>query len=117
MINPSTTFHDIYPLQKPATAEVHWTVRPDLPYFNGHFPNTPILPAIAIIEASTHLLQRALENPQLKAKAVLNAKFMSPILPEQKLKITWKSLADDEWQLDWSDETTEKLLATLSIQL
>jgi 3-hydroxymyristoyl/3-hydroxydecanoyl-(acyl carrier protein) dehydratase len=94
-----------------------WTVPGDLPYLQGHFPDSPILPAIAIIDASTVLLQRATQRAQVQLEAVTSAKFMSPIVPGQKLRIEVSSSEPTEWRVEWLDEDTHAKLASLQLTL
>lgn len=119
MIRPAQVFKNIYaasPLAAPVAAQVEWTVSPDLPYLNGHFPQTPILPAIAIIDASTYLLQCALGR-ELTVKAIVSAKFLSPIVPGQVVRIEFEPADNGVWSLDWKEASSDRILASLSLQL
>jgi 3-hydroxymyristoyl/3-hydroxydecanoyl-(acyl carrier protein) dehydratase len=119
MIQPEIVFKNMYPAGSERPQALTWKVDPQLPYFNGHFPQTPILPAIAIVDASTYLLQCALGRPDLAVQAVTVAKFMSPIVPDQTVHIELHKEAEKEWQIDWKDGSTSagRLLATLRVQL
>lgn len=118
MIEPKRVFADIMKgkvSENGPVRSVEWTVPRDLPYFNGHFPQSPIFPAVGITDASFVLLQKALEKPDLKLKAVPLAKFVSLITPEQKVRIEWQALAEHEWQFEWKEAGTDRLLATLRL--
>lgn len=119
MIRPEVVFKNIYQASASPAQSVEWTVNGDLPYFNGHFPQNPILPAIAIVDASTYLLQRALNQPQLKVKTISVAKFLSPIVPGQTVHISWQKHGEQEWQIEWKENSASgsRLLATLRVQL
>ena len=119
MIQPAVVFKSMYPEGSARPMAVDWKVDPSLPYFNGHFPGTPILPAIAIVDASTYVLQRALGEPGLRLKAVAVAKFLSPIQPNQQVHIELQKQGEKEWQIEWTDtaQAEPKLLATLRVQL
>ena len=119
MIAPEQIFaplHVEFVNEKAPSFTVEWTVSQSLPYLDGHFPGTPILPAIAIVDASTYILQRALQQPHLKLKSITMAKFLSPIRPGQKLRIACDRLVDLGWQLKWAD-SEGKVLASLSVHL
>lgn len=119
MIQAREVFKGMYPEGPARPQSIVWKVEEDLPYFNGHFPGTPILPAIAIIDASTYVLQRALDQSNLRLKAITAAKFMSPILPNQTVRIELQKQNETTWDIEWTDgaEPTPRLLATLCVQL
>ena len=117
MIQPDQVFKT---LKSPVGAPPHvvdWTVPSDLPYLQGHFPDQPILPAIAIIDASTYLLQCALEQPGLAVKAVANAKFLSPIVPGTQVQIQMTAISEREWTIDWLEAGSRRELASLTLAL
>jgi 3-hydroxymyristoyl/3-hydroxydecanoyl-(acyl carrier protein) dehydratase len=118
MLEPSKIFAGILEgaLEKNGdVTAVTWTVPHDLPYFNGHFPQSPIFPAVGIIDASLVLLQKALSQPALVLKSVPLAKFLSPITPDQPVRIEWKTGGEGEWQIEWKEPSTQRLLATLRL--
>ena len=114
MICPAEAFAD---LQPHAPGQATWTVRPDLPYLEGHFPGNPILPAIAIIDASAYLLQQDLGVKKWTVKSVMSAKFMSPIMPGQTVQIAWQLVSEGVWKVNWSNEDSSKALAKLNLLL
>jgi len=63
------------------------------PFFVGHFPERPIMPAVLIIEAMAQvggvLLLSTVDNPEEKLvyfMAIDNAKFRKPVLPGDQLR-------------------------------
>jgi 3-hydroxymyristoyl/3-hydroxydecanoyl-(acyl carrier protein) dehydratase len=75
-----------------------WEVPADLSYFDGHFPGNPVLPGIAIIDASLEAirLERGMEEPPYVRK-VDSAKFTQVIQPGHIVDleivenvVTWK---------------------------
>ena len=50
------------------------------PLFAGHFPDTPILPGVAFIDATVALASRAL-GKRLRLSAVKSVKFTRPLPP------------------------------------
>ena len=120
MICPKEVFANLFPIPERGGLEALftlWKVNGDLPYFNGHFPQSPILPAVAIVDISTYVLQRSLRQPDLKLRSVLMAKFLSPIEPGQEIRLEWEAVRGSEWLIKWKDATTGKLLANLSVDL
>lgn len=64
------------------------------PFFQGHFPNEPIMPGTLVIEAmaqtSTFLFYQADQKPQklnFYLGIVKDVRFFKPVLPESELKI------------------------------
>ena len=64
------------------------------PFFQGHFPNQPVLPGVLTIEmmaqAGSFLILSQVKNPLSKNmffSAVEKARFTKPIIPGDKLKI------------------------------
>lgn len=70
------------------------------PHFQGHFPQSPIMPGVLIIEAiaqSAALFAVKTLGANAKGKLVYfmsidNAKFRKPVIPGDSLKITVKKL-------------------------
>jgi UDP-3-O-[3-hydroxymyristoyl] N-acetylglucosamine deacetylase/3-hydroxyacyl-[acyl-carrier-protein] dehydratase len=63
------------------------------PFFEGHFPGHPIMPAVLIIEAMAQvggvLLLSTVDNPEDKLvyfMGIDNAKFRKPVLPGDQLR-------------------------------
>jgi len=59
------------------------------PFFNGHFPNHPIMPGVLILEAMAQtggiMLLNSFENPEELVAyfaSINNVKFRKPVFPE-----------------------------------
>jgi 3-hydroxymyristoyl/3-hydroxydecanoyl-(acyl carrier protein) dehydratase len=65
---------------------MHWTVPLDHPVFAGHFPGTPIVPGVMLLDAVLHAIAAstgiALDTCELGA-----VKFLSPAKPGDELVI------------------------------
>ena len=88
MIEPEH-FFDFGPVTQgpsPGSYTTVWTVRYDLPYFEGHFPGHPVLPAIAVIDASLVALQAAVGEKTGSWK-ILSGKFTNKLNEHNDIKI------------------------------
>lgn len=117
MISANQVFANIQIEGAGTLAHVVWKIPADLPYLNGHFPQTPIFPAVGIVDASTVILQKALQLESLRVKSVVAAKFLSPITPDQIVRIDWHKVSETEWQVEWKENSTARKLATLNLQV
>lgn len=102
------------PGERPFTTE--WTVPADLPYFDGHFPQNPVFPAVGILDASVFYLQSVLGQWDLELVGIVNAKFLNPIAPGQRVSVEIRRDKINAWQVDWTDVETQKPLAALALQ-
>jgi 3-hydroxyacyl-[acyl-carrier-protein] dehydratase len=97
---------------------VRGKISSDSPYLNGHFPGMPVFPAVGIVDASLHFVKLVTRRADLQLAGLPHAKFISPIAPEQDLRIEIKALDErNTWQLDWKDEPSSKALATLRLSV
>lgn len=67
-----------------AEAEFRWFVPADHPAFPGHFPGRPIVPGVVLLDRAILFAGELLGRPGL-AWQVGNAKFFSPVAPEEAL--------------------------------
>lgn len=95
------------------TVEGLWNARQDDPFFNGHFPGRPILPAVATIQHAFHFLKDQLHTPGLKLVEVKSAKFASPIVPNMSVKMKAAQLNPKEWEMELIESDSEKEIAQL----
>jgi 3-hydroxymyristoyl/3-hydroxydecanoyl-(acyl carrier protein) dehydratase len=120
MFNEQTYFKDLYTKEAAGEGPPYhtvWTLPADFPLLDGHFPGTPIFPAVGIVDATLHFLKGVTKDPGAYIKNLSSAKFMSPITPDLTVRLELKPLSEKEWQADWKEAGTEKLLATLRVQL
>jgi 3-hydroxymyristoyl/3-hydroxydecanoyl-(acyl carrier protein) dehydratase len=78
-----------------------WQVPASLPFFAGHFPRQPIMPASAILEACQCLA--ALVQPTTKFLKIKNAKFKNAVRPGESVEIGIKivNAEETEWTMTW----------------
>ncbi len=117
MINPSSTFEiDSITLIKNANGwRCNWTAHEKLPYFDGHFPEHPILPAIAIIDLNLELIKKITSNPNLLVAHIATAKFLTPIFPNEIVSIHLNKLNDLNWEIIWN--RLEKKVVSIKLTL
>ena len=70
------------------TLAVRFAYPHDVIFFQGHFPNAPILPGVAQLFTVRHFIQQAF-NVQVDG-AIKRLKFQQPILPKQEVCLTVK---------------------------
>lgn len=64
----------------------HWTVPLDHPAFAGHFPGTPILPGVTLLDTVLHTIAAA-TGLALNVCEINSVKFLSPASPGDELLI------------------------------
>ncbi len=66
-------------------------IEPDHPAFAGHFPGTPILPGVVLLDAVIHVVTEARRASSAVASGtcqIQSAKFLSPVGPGETLTIS-----------------------------
>jgi 3-hydroxymyristoyl/3-hydroxydecanoyl-(acyl carrier protein) dehydratase len=64
----------------------HWTVPPDHPAFAGHFPGTPILPGVVLLDVALQIIAKT-SGIALDLCEISTVKFLSPASPGDELLI------------------------------
>jgi len=65
---------------------IHWTVPLDHPAFAGHFPGTPVLPGVVLLDAVLRATAAA-TGIALDLCEISSVKFLSPASPGDELVI------------------------------
>lgn len=80
--------------------EIELVVASGHPAFAGHFPGSPILPGVVVLDAAVHAVLQAaraaglaVEDNTAGACEISSAKFLSPIGPGETLTLCYRSLA------------------------
>ena len=91
------------------------------PYFNGHFPNKPIMPGVLIIEAMAQTaaifvidgLKEGADNKAVYFMSIDSARFRMPVTPGDmmKLKIFKRHSRGNVWKFDGEAYVEENLVA------
>lgn len=92
-----------------------WKVNGELPFFEGHFPGNPILPAVCIIDISLHLV--SLSNPQISLQEIniKRSKFMAMVHPGQDVELTAESTDEKSWKVLWKSASDQQKLAQVNL--
>ncbi len=64
----------------------HWTVAPDHPVFAGHFPGTPIVPGVMLLDTALHAIAAA-TGIALDTCEIGSVKFLARANPGEELVI------------------------------
>lgn len=78
----------------------------------------PIVPAVAIVDASLEFIKQASGLSKLDLKGVKSAKFLNPVIPDLEVEIEARAVNENEWMVEWKTRTEPNsmhLLARLSL--
>lgn len=93
---PFQMIEKVIELEKDVSATGIKNVSVNEPYFMGHFPGTPIMPGVLIIESCAQLCSLVIDCDGVKEDDVYvllkvdNFKFIKPVIPGDTLVITVK---------------------------
>lgn len=94
-----------------------WTVPTDpneVPYFTGHFPGRPVLPAVAVLDATLACLRQATGETRALA-SVVSAKFTAVIEPGRAIRVRATQSSPNEWTATWTDRDRDERLAEVRL--
>ena len=69
------------------TADLQFSIAADHPCLAGHFPGRPIVPAVVLLDQILNLAREQFAGLG-PLRAVSMAKFMQPVLPEQRVTVS-----------------------------
>lgn len=78
------------------------TIPADHPAFAGHFPGTPIVPGVVLLDEALFAIQSA-DGLALEACRIASAKFFHPVGPGAVLVVRHQTLANGSIQFDIMD--------------
>ncbi len=71
-----------------------------LPYFEGHFPENPILPGVAMIDLTVEALKVHCEESR-PLVGLRSAKYLGLVQPKHAVSLEISRNSPDEWQVVW----------------
>jgi 3-hydroxyacyl-[acyl-carrier-protein] dehydratase len=75
------------------------TIPDDHPAFAGHFPGTPVVPGVVLLDEALFAIQSA-DGLSLDACRIASAKFFHPVGPGAVLVVRHQTLANGSIQFD-----------------
>ena len=84
-------------------------VAADHPAYAGHFPGRPILPGVVLLDEAL-LALAALHGAATASGEIKSAKFLSPVLPGESLRLDYSSTATGGFRFEL--KATERVVAS-----
>jgi 3-hydroxymyristoyl/3-hydroxydecanoyl-(acyl carrier protein) dehydratase len=81
------------------TIAAHWTVPLNHPAFPGHFPGTPILPGVVLLDTALHAIAADI-GIELDQCEIGSVKFLSPVTAGEELVIQYDITASNTIRFD-----------------
>lgn len=101
--------------ERERAVELDLSLPDDLFYFQGHFPDQPVLPGVTQIDWAVRFADRHLAT-QIGAARIFQVKFRSIIRPDTKLTLVLE-LAEDGSRLRFEYRNQENVLSSGAIRL
>jgi 3-hydroxymyristoyl/3-hydroxydecanoyl-(acyl carrier protein) dehydratase len=94
-------------------SELSWTLLPDHPVFEGHFPGHPIVPGVLLLDFALREIERVHGAP-IKGWRVASAKFLHAVTPPCRLACRLSSAASAQALpvVQFEIESDERIVAT-----
>lgn len=105
VINPDLEFKWNWLENELATGQLRaqWDVPATLAYLEGHFPEFPVVPGVALLDATVEALKNGLSQDGLELKRVYSAKFLRPVTPGLRLQIQLFRIGNERWKAQWTE--------------
>lgn len=94
--------------------QVSLAVAPDHPAFAGHFPGTPIVPGVVLLDEALYAIGQSL-GADLSACRINTLKFLSPVGPGAPLAVRYETLDQGTLRFDILSDGSK--VATGSVRL
>ncbi|MFZ3231639.1 MAG: hypothetical protein WA160_15630 [Pseudobdellovibrio sp.] len=119
MINLESELAQTFLIQKnrPNELEILITIPKKFSYFLGHFPDFPVLPAVALIDITSYLIKNLILNqPDLYIKKIGLLKIKAAVKPGDQVKIEILEKDASSYSATWlTQENEPKKIADLAI--
>lgn len=91
------------------TFEVLCLIRGDHPSLPGHFPGTPLVPGVIILDEVVAALNEWRQNLQLSG--IQSVKFLAPLLPDQPFTISLSTVSKRSGEISFCCRAKERVIA------
>jgi len=86
------------------------------PYFVGHFPQMPVLPAVAIVDISQYFVENLL-GTSVSLVRLMNFRIKNPVQPGDKVLVEVQKESEGVFNILWTKPGENKTLADLNLQV
>ncbi len=108
--------------KSPEAIEVEIQPSPEWSYFSGHFPQMPVLPAVAMIDISQHFVQEMMQSKNLLSN-ISSFRIKNPVAPNDKVLVKIQKEIKEKagvpaatFYVSWTSCEGDKSLADISLQ-
>lgn len=118
MINLEVELSDSYHFEKinDESYLVNFKVPKNLSYFKGHFPQFPVMPAVAQIDITHYFIKKLILKSDIALKKIDYIKIKAAVQPEQQVSLNIVKLNDSTFRTNWiTTDTEQKDIAELTI--
>lgn len=86
----------------------------DHPAFAGHFPGSPIVPGVVLLDEALHAIATA-QGLSLDTCHLNSVKFLSPLTPGVAVSLTYEAQSNHSFRFDIMAETQKIASGSVSI--
>ena len=90
------------------TFEVRRVIRADHPSLPGHFPGTPLVPGVVILDEVLEVLIEWRRNSQLTG--IRTVKFLAPLMPEQPFMISLSAKNESASEINFCCRAEDRVI-------
>ena len=84
---------------------LHLTIPAELHYFEGHFPQSPILPGVAQVHWVLHYLSEHFEKKVTDYQTIDALKFQVIIAPDSKIELALTKIKENKYSFQYSSSS------------
>lgn len=95
--------------------EAQLLIDKNLPSFAGHFPGSPILPAVTMIDISLLLLSQVHKDLAFHKVAIEKSKFMAMVKPGDSIQLKAEKTQGKTWVVQWFKVSDQSQVAKIQI--
>ena len=90
------------------TFDVFCLIPGDHPSLPGHFPGTPLVPGVVILDEVVAALNEWRQNSQLSG--IQSVKFLAPLLPDQLFTISLSTISKKSGEISFCCRAKERVI-------